>query len=316
MVKNTKLNLLQKLFCYFTIMTIQAFEKSKLSFIMMHKYCFYCFFLFSLSLIISSQAEAQYFYKDLWSNRQVIKEFAILKNDKLKTIKIKSFEDDGEPSDGFFCEKKINKNYSQSQMISKSNITGQSLLVSDYSNGGLPVKTTDDTPNSTSVTEYQYDDHGKLSLVKTVTKGNDDSDSIIETREYFYDQNGVPVKMIRKKNNALISTITFVSDANGNITEENVEGNSAVDKKYYYYYDDKNRLTDVVHFNDRAGRLLPNYMYEYNSLNQLSQMISTEEGNSNYLIWQYTYNDKNLRETEKCFSKEKRLLGTIEYSYQ
>ncbi len=316
MVKNTKLNLLRKLFCYFTTMTEQAFKKSKLSFRIMNKCCFHCFLLFSLSFIISLQADAQYFYKDLWSNRQVIKEFAILKSDNFKTIKIKSFEDDGEPSEGFFCEKKINKNYSQSQMISKSNITSQSLLVSDYNNAGLPVKTTDDTPNSTSITDYKYDDNGKLSLVKTVTKGNDNSDSIVETREYFYDQNGAPVKMLRKKNNLLISTISFTSDANGNVTEENVEGKSAVDKKYYYYYDDKNRLTDVVHFNDRAGRLLPNYIYEYNSLNQLSQMISTEEGNSNYLIWQYTYNDKNLRETEKCFSKEKRLLGTIQYSYQ
>ncbi len=316
MVKNTKLNLLHKLFCYFTTMIKQAFEKSKFSFHTMNKCCFHTLLLLSFLFIFSLQAGAQYFYKDLWSNRQVIKEFAILKNDKLKTIKIKSFEDDGQPSEGFFCEKKINKNYSQSQMISKSNVTGQSLLVSDYNAAGLPVKTTDDTPNSTSITEYQYDDHGKLSLVKTITKGQDDSDGIAETREYLYDQNGVPVKMIRKKNGALISTVIFSSDANGNVIEENADGNSAVDKKYYYYYDDKNRLTDVVHFNDRAGRLLPNYMYEYNSLNQLTQMISTEEGNSNYLIWQYTYNDKDLRETEKCFSKEKRLLGTIEYSYQ
>ena len=45
-------------------------------------------------------------------------------------------------------------------------------------------------------------------------------------------------------------------------------------------------------------------------------MISTEEGDSNYFIWKYTYNDKNLRETEKCFTKERRLLGTIEYDYK
>ena len=70
----------------------------------------------------------QYYYKDIWNNLQLVKEFNLLKNDNLKTVKIKSFEDDGEPSEGFFCEKKINKNYTQSQMISKSNITGQSLV--------------------------------------------------------------------------------------------------------------------------------------------------------------------------------------------
>ena len=78
----------------------------------------------------------------------------------------------------------------------------------------------------------------------------------------------------------------------------------------------ENRLTDVVHFNERAGRLLPDYMYEYDSLNKPSQMISTEEGGNNYFIWKYKYNDKNLREAEKCFSREKRILGTIEYEYK
>ena len=245
-----------------------------------------------------------------------MKEFTILKNENLKTVKIKSFEDDGEPSEGFFCEKKINKNYTQSEMISRSYITGQSLLVSDYNTNGQPVKTTDNTPTTTSTTQYEYDQNGQLKVILTITKGDDDSEKITETHEYFYDEKGKPVKMLRKKNNVLISTIHFVSDANGNVIEENAEGNNSTDKKYFYYYDDKNRLTDVVHFNERAGRLLPDYMYEYNSFNQPMQMISTEEGGNNYFIWKYTYNDKNLRETEKCFSKEKRLLGTIEYEYK
>jgi len=259
---------------------------------------------------------AQYYYKDILNNQQLMKEFSILKNDNLRTVKIKSFEDDGQPSDGFFCEKKINKNYTQSQMISKSNITGQSLLVSDYNADGRPVKTTDDTPTTTSVTQYEYDNKGRLSVVRTVTKADDGAGEITETHEYFYDEKGKPVKMLRKKNDVLISTIHFVSDTTGNIIEEDVEGNNSTDKKYYYYYDDKNRLTDVVHYNERAKRLLPNYMYEYNTLNQPKQMISTEEGGNNYFIWKYTYNDKNLRETEKCFSKERRLLGTIEYEYK
>ena len=276
---------------------------------------FYPVFL-TIACSISISVNGQYYYKDIWSNLQLVDEFKLLKNDNLKTIKIKSFEDDGEPSEGFFCEKKINKSYTQSQMISKSNVTGQSLLVSDYNANGQPVKTTDDTPTSTSTTEYEYNQNGQLKVIRTVTKGDDDSETITETHEYFYDEKGRPTKMLRKKSDVLIATIHFVSDSIGNIIEENVEGNSATDKKYYYYYDDKNRLTDVVHFNERAQRLLPNYMYEYNTLNQPKQMISTEEGGNNYFIWKYTYNDQNLRETEKCFSKARRLLGTIQYEYK
>lgn len=316
MVKNNKLNLVAELFCYFTNMKNSQLKQAGFSYKMINKSAvFYPSFLL-LIFAFSATVNGQYYYKDIWSNQQLVKEFNILKNDNLKTIKIKSFEDDNQPSEGFFCEKKINKNYTQSQMMSKSNVTGQSLLVSDYNASGQPVRTTDDTPTTTSVTDYEYDSNGQLKLIRTVTKGDDDSESISETHEYFYDEKGRPVKMLRKKGDRLVSTIHFVSDTNGNIIEENVEGNSATDKKYYYYYDDKNRLTDVVHYNERAKRLLPDYMYEYDSHNQPTQMISTEEGGSNYFIWKYTYNDKNLRETEKCFSKEKRLLGTIEYEYK
>ena len=290
-------------------------KQSKFSYKMINRSAvFYPVFLMA-ACIFSISANGQYYYKDIWNNLQLVKEFNLLKNDNLKTIKIKSFEDDGEPSEGFFCEKKINKNYIQSQMISKSNVTGQSLLVSDYNANGQPVKTTDDTPTSTSTTEYEYNQNGQMTIVRTITKGDDDSETITETHQYFYDEKGKPTKMLRKKGDVLIATIHFVSDTSGNIIEENVEGNTPTEKKYYYYYDDKNRLTDVVHFNERAQRLLPNYMYEYNSLNQPIQMISTEEGGNNYFIWKYTYNDQNLRETEKCFSKERRLLGTIKYEY-
>jgi YD repeat-containing protein len=272
-------------------------------------------YVFILLILFSFRSNSQYFYKDIWSNEQAIKEFSILKNENLKIIKIKSFENDGQPSDGFFCEKKINKNYTQSEMLSKSYITGQSLLVSDYNNAGHPVKTTDNTPTTTSTTLYEYDSEGRLTKVETVTKADDDLAEITESHEYFYEGNSL-VKMLRKKNNLLISTIHFVNDASGNVIEENIDGGSSTDKKYFYYYDSKNRLTDVVHFNERAGRLLPDYMYEYNSFNKPNQMISTEEGGNNYFIWKYNYNDKNLRAAEKCFSKEKRLLGTIEYEYK
>ncbi len=314
MVKNTKVNIRMKLFSYFRAMYTPKLKQSNFP-KMVRSLRPFLFMFFLLFCIFTDSAKAQYYYKDIWNNQQLIKEFSILKSDNLRTIKIKSFEDDGEPSDGFFCEKKINKGFSQSQMISKSYITGQSLLVSDYNADGRPVKSTDDTPTTISTTNYEYDQSGKLTLIRTTTKADDDSVMIVETHEYFYDEKGLPAKMLRKKNDVLITTVKFLNDAAGNTIEEDVDSDSRTEKKYYYYYDSKNRLTDVVHYNYSAKRLLPSYMYEYNAQGQPKQMISTEEGGSNYFIWKYSYNDKNLRETEKCLSKERRLLGTIQYEY-
>lgn len=271
-------------------------------------------FLFII-LSIALPSNAQYFYKDIVSNLQINDEFSILKNENIKTIKLSSFEDNDEPSDGFFCEKKFNKNYSQSEMLSKSYITGQSLLVTNYSTDGKVIKTNISTPTTTNTTEFEYNNKGFLSLVRISTKADDDSTGITETHEYFYNDNGTLLKMLRKKNNTLIATVTFKTDEKGNIIEEDPEGSSN-DKKYFYYYDDKDRLTDVVHYNEIAKKLLPDYMFEYNALNKPQQMISIDESGRNYFIWKYSYTEKKLPEIQKCFSKEKRLLGTIQYEYQ
>ncbi len=271
--------------------------------------------LFLISIFIKSfSASAQYYYKDILSTQKLNHEFSVLKSADIKFIKITSFDENDQPSKGFFCEKKINKTFSQSEMMSKSNITGQSLLVSDYNKNGDVIKTTTNTPTTTNTIEFEYDSLGRLSLIRTKTIADGDSSGISETHQYFY-KNGMLEKMLRKKNNVLISTITFIADNKGNIIEEDASGSSD-DKKYYYYYDDSNRLTDVVHYNVIAKRLLPDYMFEYKNNDKPEQMISVDETGRNYFIWKYAYNDKQLPEIQKCFSKEKQLLGTIQFDYE
>lgn len=269
--------------------------------------------IFSLFFYINT-ANAQYYYKDIISTHKLNKEFSILKAQQVRTIKLKSFEDNDEPSEGFLCEKKINKDYSQSEMISKSYITGESLLKTNYNPEGKVVASVNSTPTTTNTTQYNYDATGKLISVTTNTSA-DDSNQIIETHEYSYNAEGKLSKMLRKKNNILISTIQFVCDDKGNIIEENASGISS-DRKYFYYYNDQNQLTDVVHYNEFAKKLLPDYMFEYNATGDVKQMISIDESGRNYFTWRYAYTDKLLPEIQKCYSKEKRLLGTIEYEYQ
>ena len=268
-----------------------------------------------LAATCCNKANAQYFYKDIWNPQQLTKEMSILKNEKIRTISVKSFEDNGEPSEGFFCEKKIDKDYSLSETMTRSLVTSQSLLATHFNTKGFITKTTDSTESSISTTEYFYNDNDKIIAVKTFTKSEDDAGGIEETHNYSYNPGGMLQAMNREKNNAEMSTVNFKVDEKGNVIEEEERFKNGSSKKYFYYYDDKNRLTDIVHYNDRAKRLLPDYMYEYNSIGQIRQMISIEEG-SGYYIWKYTYNDKGLRETEKCLSKERKLLGSIQYVYR
>ena len=118
--------------------------------------------------------------------------------------------------------------------------------------------------------------------------------------------------MIRVKGAADSTVFVFLPDENNNVS---IEKNTKTGDTYYYYYDTKNRITDVVRMNNYNQKMLPDYIFEYNAAGLITQMTATEEGGSYYFIWKYTY-DNGLRIKEKCYSKEKRLMGTIEYEYK
>ncbi|MEO5648012.1 MAG: hypothetical protein ABIQ56_06595, partial [Chitinophagaceae bacterium] len=229
----------------------------------------------------SMTARAQYFYNDIWVQQQLYKEFTILKEGNLRTISVKSFEDDGYPSEGFFLQRKINKQFTESETQSKTSFSNESILTTLYNAQGRILRSTDSTAVSIGITAYTYDDKGRLSTISTITRNPGESNNITEERTYSYNTNDKPQKMIRKKSNNVVSEVNFTIDEKGNVIEEQ----ESKGRKYYYYYDAKNRVTDVVHFNSLAKRLLPDYMFEYSSSGQVKQLVSTVEGGNNYFIW-------------------------------
>jgi len=271
--------------------------------------CLFCILLSSAGI-----ADAQYYYKDIISNQQLVAEMAQLKEQKIRSVKVTSFEDDGSLSEGFICEKKISRNYRSVEMFTRSNSTAPSLFTSRFNSHGMLEETLDSSEISTNNIRVTYDEQSRVSRIYSLIRSSDDdfTSEIAEEHIYQYGTDGLPVKMIRVKNNTDSSVILFSPDEKKNIA---IEKDTKSGNTYYYYYDSKNRLTDVVRLNPFNQKMLPDYMFEYNNLGQITQMTSTEEGGSYYFIWKYTYNN-GLRIREKCYSKEKRLMGTLEYAYE
>jgi YD repeat-containing protein len=269
-----------------------------------------------LSVIFTIPVSAQYYYKDILSNKQLVADMDIYKEHKIKTIEVNSFEADQSPSKGFFCEKKISKDYRKMETRTRSFVTNKSILTTSFDSKGLVIKSVDSTDVNSSTSDYTYDNNGNLSSIVSYSRSNDDdfTTSLNEVRQYSYNDKGQLEKMVRIKNQKDTTEIDFTIDEKGNITEETevaVYGNH-----YYYYYDAQNRLTDIVRYNIVKQRPVPDFMFEYNSNNQIEKMIATQEGvNANYFVWKYLYDDK-LRIKEKCFSKEGDLLGYFEYQYE
>jgi YD repeat-containing protein len=265
-------------------------------------------------IVLTASATAQYYYKDLVSNKQLIAEMAMLKEQNIRTVILSSFEDDGKPSEGFFGERKINKKFTQVQTRTKSYVTAASEFVSEFDAKGLLTHTTDSSEIASSNAYFSYYDNGTLKSIVTINRSSDDDfkNEIKEEHFYEYNANGNPAKMLRIKNNTDTTIITFAYDEAGNVS---IEKNTKNGDTYYYYYDAKKRITDVVRLNPNSQKMLPDYMFEYNTSGQITQMTTTEEGGSYYFVWRYTY-ENGLRIREKCFSKERRLMGSIEYAYK
>jgi hypothetical protein len=264
---------------------------------------------------ITATNNAQYYYKDIISNKQVLAERTVLKEQKVRNILVHSFEGNGGASPGFFCEKKISKDFRRIETYTKSNITGKALLTALYNDQDQLIRSTDSSDLSITTSVYQYNEKGNVTGIISNSHSNDDdfATRLLEEHQYKYDAKGKPVTMLRIRNLKDSSMIIFTSDENGNIIDENDMDKNG--KHYYYYYNDKNRLTDIVKFNVVKNKLLPDFLFEYNSAGQVTQMVSVETGiNSDYYTWKYVYND-GLRIIEKCFSKENILLGYFEYEY-
>lgn len=270
-------------------------------------------FLFSISLWLISPAQAQYFYKDFSSNRQAQQNMAAYQSNKVKTIRIKSFEADGSPSEGFFMEKKISKDYKTSTLVSRSAYSAPMLSISTFNDKGQLIETQDTSEISSALYTFTYDESGRLlKTFSTITSSDEDYVStLIEEHFYVYGDDFYPEKMWLIKNNTDTTTILFSKDETGNIT---IEKDTKTGRKYYYYYDNKSRITDIVHVNEYTEKMIPDYIFEYNASGLLTQM-TTIEGSSDFTIWKYQY-ENGLRMTEKVYDRDRKLMGTIEYQYK
>jgi hypothetical protein len=258
---------------------------------------------------------AQFYYKDILNGRILREEVSMIKTSGIKSISVDSYEEDGRPSKGFFCKKQISKDFRKIEMGMRSPETAPSLVITLFNESGSILSTYDSSDISVKNIHYLYDASGRIQSIVSRIKSSDEDFVTEITEEHIYSYNlaGMPEKMILKRNGKEISDILFALDEQGRISIEK-EINSG--KSVYYYYDSKSNLTDIVRENERTGKMLPDYMFEYDEKNRLIKMLNTEDGSSNYLVWLYFYNENGLKSTEKIYSKERKLIGRLEYTYK
>lgn len=273
-------------------------------------------FFLAAVLLISISLQAQYYYKDIVGTKETSDLIKAYMKNKVSAVVLTSYDADNVKSDNLF----VQQQFSSATRILKT-VTGtgadnaNTSTVFTYADDiGNITRTIDSTGVVVNTTTYSYDASGNLSLVSI---SSSDTTSNESEQHIWQWQNGKPIKMLRIKNKFDTTYVDFKLDEKGNVSEETATRKKLTSKPYFYYYNDGNQLTDIVRYNERAKQLLPEYMFEYSSSNQVIQKITVPTNNSDYLIWRYLYNPQGLKIKEAVYSKQDKRnpLGKIEYQY-
>lgn len=269
--------------------------------------------LIILLLFVSIGASAQYYYKDIVGTKETADIIRTYTANKVRKVVLNSYDADNTRNANFLVEQLFDG--TALKTTTRSGDEDPSVLTSYINDQGQVIKTVDSSDALISTTTYTYNSDGWLSSLLSVSSDSSGLFSQTEQHRWEY-SNGRITRMVRIKNGKDSSTVNFKLDDKGNVSEEQSVRRGVKSEPVYYYYDTQNRLTDIVRFNNKVQRLLPEYMFEYSAANQVIQKITVPGNSSNYLIWRYQYGADGLKTKEAIYTKQKQLTGKIEYIYQ
>ena len=273
-------------------------------------------FIGSVLLIVLTQiCSAQYYYKDLVTTRQNERRWRLYTDNGVKSVKLRSFERDGSPTEGFTGDQEVSGDRLTTHTHTKGTGNAESWIFATYTPQGLTQKISDTSDTYSSTSEYHYDADGRLLSILNTSIETDNHLKDVEQHIWSYDAAGKPSSMLKIKNGNDTTFVRFILDENGNVAEERAMRNKTDLPVIYYYYDTDSRLTDIVRYSLKAKRLLPDNIFEYGDDGRTSSMLVVPDGSNDYLKWLYDYNEKGLKIKESCISRQKELLGKIEYQY-
>ena len=267
----------------------------------------------SLIVCLQNTAKAQYYFNDIITTKQSNNQHELLKKNDIKKVQVFFKDADNVVDENFKVIQNIN-NSGSIIVTQTATANSNSTLTSTYTNDR--ISNTQELLNGIKTNlQYTYNNDGLLQSIASETNDTTMHTASSEMHVWQYSDKQLPILMFKILNNTDTTLVQFIVDEKGLIVEENWMKNKKNIETYYYYYNQANQLTDIVRYQIKAKKMLPDYMFEYNNQGLLQQMIQVFAGTNNYNTWKYFYNDNSLKTTEYCYDKQKKLMGVIEYNY-
>lgn len=268
-----------------------------------------------ICLFVLTGSYSQYYFNDIVSIQASNDQFRSLRANKVKKIKATSYEADNTVTEGFSLEEEISMD-GKRVILSTAISSGRSAVVNRFYELNKLRRTQTTSNRIDNKTEYTYTEKGQVQKIVFTTTDTAMKSTLTEVHEWAYNEKSEPAFMLRIKNKTDTTVIELVKDEQGLVAEEKWKKKNRVLETYYYYYDANKQLTDIVRFNAKLKKLLPDFQYAYDEKGRVSQMTQVSMSSASYLIWKYTYNEKGLKQNEVGFDKEKKMVGRIEYTYE
>lgn len=276
---------------------------------------------------ITIQAQAYHYYNDIVSPADMAKQMKSLVQNKVSTITAAGYTPQGAKASDFSETTQVLDN---GKTLRVSKISGLNIQVSrqEFDNASRLVKTIDSAAGVTDITTYEYDQEGRISKVNNTTTDDSKEFSDTELHQWYFTADGKIDKMVKTINGTDSVVIKIIPEEHGLPGEEvSYKNGRETDHVYYYYNDDKNRLTDIVRFNKKINKLVPEVIFYYDDADHVIQRVVSADGDSygiksmgsiyfvRYLIWRNIYNEQGLKTKEALFDKNQELTGKIVYTY-
>lgn len=270
-------------------------------------------------ILLSLSLHAQYYYDDVIGTRemeQLMKKYVV---NRVKSVSSTGYDNRGAKANDFSEFQEVKGN---TLRISTFNQLEKTVSYSVFNEKGQLISIKDSSSLMEGMTYYTYNEKGNVVEIRNVVKDAANNFNHTETHQWIYAADNQPEKMWRILKDGDEATtadsleVRFIKDENGNIAEERTYKKNVETGYLYYYYDDQHRLLDIVRYNTRLKKLLPDIMFEYDEQGNTAQKTTTTSSlHLGYLIWRYIYNEKGLKTKEVLFNNEKKQTGKIDYTY-
>jgi hypothetical protein len=265
--------------------------------------------------------QAQYYYNDIIGTRETNQLMKTYVTNKVRTVSSTGYDKYGVKTTDFseFQEVKESGN-----LLKKTSFTNFTKTVTYYrfDNQGRVISISDSSSATESTATYQYDLSGRIKMVQNNLRDSANDFNQTETHQWIYNTAGKPDKMWRTINNIDSLEIRFTPDEKGNPGEEITFRNGFEKDRVYYYFDENSMITDIVRYNKKIKKLLPEMIFTYDEADRVIQKVNNTPGDNlgkvvwvGYIIWRYIYNENGLKTKEALFDEGQQLSGKIEYKY-